>query len=405
MDFLEILQRTQLKDEIKNCILSYKLDENKKKNIFIYGECGSGKTTFIKNIIKELEYDMIYCDSTDSRNKNYIESISSGNVSNKNVINMFNKVKKQIIIVIDDVDTVNDKNFSTMLVKLVRPKKTKKQKIEGFSLNQIICIGNYIEDKKIKELSSACITFKLDTPTILQITKLVQFLMPEADLQNVIEHVGCNLKKLNLVYNLYKKDKNILNTSFFSNIRPNYINSEVKECTKNIINRNYNKNYILSETDRNIIGLLLHENIVDVISANDQKTYIEFMKNICFSDYIDKFIFQKQIWQLNELNFNTKVFKNMYLLEKISTDKISDIRFTKILTKYSTEYNNYVFIKELCVSLSLDVKDMYQYFLQLRDQYSLDEIVSIVEQHDITQLEINRIFKFIDKLKNGDPDD
>lgn len=395
---LEILQRNTLKEEIKKCILAYRINENVKKNILIYGECGCGKTTFLKNIIKEINYDMFLCDSMESRNKSYIESISSGNISNKNVINMFNKIKKQIVIVMDDIDSVNDKNFLTMLIKLVRPKKTKKQKLETYSFNQIICIGNSIEDKKLKELSSACVTFKLNAPTKHQMSELVQFLMPDVNIHNVLNNVNCNLKKLEILYNVYLKDKSVLNSCFFLNVRYNYTNTEVKNCTKNIINQKYNKNHVLSETDRNVIGLLLHENIIDVIQPRDQDIYIQFMKNICFSDYIDKFIFQKQIWQLNELNFNIKVFKNMCLIKNGS---ISEIRFTKILTKYSTEYNNYIFIKELCVSLSLDVKDMYQYFLQLRE-HPMDEITTIVEQYDITQLGVNRIYKFIDKLKNGE---
>lgn len=394
--FIQILQRETIKEEIKKCILSYKKDENTKKNIYIYGDCGCGKSTFIKNIIKEIDYDMILCDNMDSRNKSYIENISNGNISNQNVLNLFSKIKKQIIIVMDDIDTINDKNFLSSLIKLVRPKKTKKQKLECCSLNQIICIGNSIEDKKLKELSSGCVTFKLNTPTIKQMIEIAKVLMPDINID--INNIGCNLKKLEILYNIYTKDKSVLSSYFFSNVRNIYLNTEVKECTKNIINHKYNNN--VSETDRNIIGLLLHENIIDVIDTRDQLLYIQFMKNICFSDYIDKFIFQKQIWQLNELNFNIKVLKNMYLLKNTKT--ITDIRFTKILTKYSTEYNNYVFIRELCISLSLDLKDMYQYFLHLREQYPLEEIANIVEQYDITQLEINRIYKFLDKLKNGE---
>jgi len=383
---LEILKRNELKEEIKKCILSFNKDENIKKNIYIYGDCCSGKTTFIKNIIEEINYDMILCDNMDSRNKNYIENISNGNISNQNVLNLFNKVKKNIIIVMDDIDTINDKNFLMSLIKLIRPKKTKKQKLEGSSFIQIICIGNTIEDKKLKELANGCITFKLDTPTLQQMNELIQYLMPDIDIK--IDNI--NLKKLEILYKVYLKDKTI------NSVTGNYLNTEVKECTKNIINQKYSN---INETDRNIIGLLLHENIIDVIEPKDQNRYIQFMKNICFSDYIDKFIFQKQIWQLNEVNFNIKVLKNMYLLK--NTKMIKEIRFTKILTKYSTEYNNYMFIRELCISLSLEVKDMYQYFLQLKDT-PIEIIVNILEQYDITQLEINRIYKFLDKLKNGE---
>jgi hypothetical protein len=397
MDYYEkqitkILQREKLKEEIKNTIFSYKLKENIKKNIFIYGDCGIGKSFFISNIINEINYDMLLCDNTE-RNKTYIENIVNGNISNQNVINMFHNIKKQIIILIDDIDTVNDKNVLSMIIKMVRPKKTKKQKLEGSSINQIICIANTIEDKKIKELANVCFTFELLPPTKNQMFEIIQLLMPDIDLYKAQNNVGINLKRLKILYDIYLKDKTIITSNFFT-LKTNYTYDEAKECTKNIINKQ-NKEFVFSEPDRNIIGLLWHENIIDVIDPKDQQLYIQFMENICFADYIDKFIFQKQIWQLNEMTFIIKVFKNMILFKG---SKINDIRFTKILTKYSTEYNNYMFIRELCISLTLDVKDMYQYFLHLRENSSMEEIAIILGQYDISLLSINRIYKFIDRL-------
>jgi hypothetical protein len=45
-----------------------------------------------------------------------------------------------------------DKGGINTLIKLIRPKKTKKQKLEEVTMNPIICIGGYHIDKKIKEL-------------------------------------------------------------------------------------------------------------------------------------------------------------------------------------------------------------------------------------------------------------
>ena len=41
-----------------------------------------------------------------------------------------------------------------------------------------------------------------------------------------------------------------------------------------------------------------------------------------------------------------------------------EVRFTKVLTKYSTEYNNYLFIQNLCFTLGMDQKDLFTFFLQ-----------------------------------------
>ena len=57
----------------------------------------------------------------------------------------------------------------------------------------------------------------------------------------------------------------------------------------------------MNETDRTIVGLLWHENIVDCLGKIPDKKafpfYKEILENICFSDYIDRITFQKQIWQ------------------------------------------------------------------------------------------------------------
>ena len=67
----------------------------------------------------------------------------------------------------DEIDGMNngDKGGINALIKLIRQKKTQKQKLESMTLNPIICIGNYYMDKKIRELMKVCNTFELKTPT------------------------------------------------------------------------------------------------------------------------------------------------------------------------------------------------------------------------------------------------
>ena len=73
------------------------------------------------------------------------------------------------------------------------------------------------------------------------------------------------------------------------------------------------------------------------------------------------------------------------------------MRFTKVLTKYSTEYNNSLFIQNLCQQLGMDKKDTFSFFLQLRDNYPDEEIYTMFESYDISKLDINRIYRYLDK--------
>ena len=63
----------------------------------------------------------------------------------------------------------------------------------------------------------------------------------------------------------------------------------------------------------------LNENVIDLFdykhSPNETiSLYNKLLDNICLSDYIDTIIFQKQLWDLNELSFYIKTIYNNYLL-------------------------------------------------------------------------------------------
>ena len=47
------------------------------------------------------------------------------------------------------------------------------------------------------------------------------------------------------------------------------------------------------------------------------------------------------------------------------------LRFTKILTKYSSEYNNLTFIIELSKKLNIDKKDILSYFYYFYYNYKI----------------------------------
>jgi uncharacterized protein YdiU (UPF0061 family) len=81
------------------------------------------------------------------------------------------------------------------------------------------------------------------------------------------------------------------------------------------------------------------------------------------------------------------------------------VRFTKVLTKYSTEYNNSLFIQELCQQLGMDKKDMFSFFLDLKNKYDDNEIVGLFENYEITKLDVNRIYRYLDKFTKADADD
>ena len=412
-----ILGREQMYKKIKVILDSFqdnKSDITLKRGIYIYGNPGSGKTEFVVNLLREQNYDIIKYDAGDIRNKSIIDTITKHNMSDKNIMSMFEKKVKKIVIVMDEIDAMNngDKSGINSLIKLIRPKKTKKQKVEEVSFNPIICIGNYQINKKIKELMKVCHTFELKTPSNDQISSLLVSLNLKFEKvlnDNIIHFIQGDLRKLVSIYQMADKKNNILQNDIIQTIfQPKSYNDDSKKLTQHLINNNYpieQHKVLMNETDRTTVALLWHENIIDVLTKYKKDISIPFyqtvLDNICFADYIDRITFQNQAWQFNEMSSLIKTFYNNKLYHEYFTKKPKfnplEVRFTKVLTKYSTEYNNSLFIKTLCQQLSMDQKDMFSFFIHIRSLYNEDEIYNMLENYEVTKLDINRIYRYLDK--------
>jgi SpoVK/Ycf46/Vps4 family AAA+-type ATPase len=421
----EILNRQQEINKMKDTLRDFELNKHNclfKKGIYVYGEPGTGKTTFVMDVLKEMNYDVVSYDAGDIRNKSIIDTITKHNMSDKNIMSMFHKNVKKIAIVMDEIDGMNngDKGGINTLIKLIRPKKTKKQKLEEVTLNPIICIGNYHIDKKIKELMKVCNTIELKIPSPVQMTNVVKTLMPameETLQQNIIHFVQQDLRKLKTIYNIYQNKNSILKNDIINRIfQVKTYNDDTKKITQKLINNNYNINdhsSIMNETDRTIVGLLWHENIIDVLGKMktnvSMPVYLKLLNNMCFADYIDRITFQKQIWQFNEMSSIIKTFNNNKIyhdsFKKKPKYNPQEVRFTKVLTKYSTEYNNSLFIQNLCQQLGMDKKDVFSFFLDLKNKYEDNEISGLFENYEITKLDINRIYRYLEKYTKVDPEE
>ena len=77
-----ILDRTIIANNIKenlNDFTQNKDNNTLKKGIYIYGSPGVGKTKFVENILKDLNYDIIKYDAGDIRNKSVMWRLVQNN--------------------------------------------------------------------------------------------------------------------------------------------------------------------------------------------------------------------------------------------------------------------------------------------------------------------------------------
>ena len=413
LDLNEILNRKQEEKQLIE-YLNY-FEENKhdlttKRGIYIFGNPGVGKTRFVYDILKKLNYDIIGFDAGDVRNKSAIDKITKHNMSDKNIMNLFYKKSTKIAIVMDEIDGMNsgDKGGINSLIKLMRPKKTRRQKKEDITLNPIICIGNYHIDKKIKEIKKTIDNIEIKTPTEFQIKNI---LTNHLKIENMGEmfslYIGGDLRKLEFIHKINKVNSSLMNNTDINNIFLGVdYNDDTKIITKKLLNNSYNIDEhfkLMNDTNRTSVALLFHENIIDVLSnvhkSESIEFYLQILENICFSDYIDRITFQKQIWIFNEMSSLIKTLYNNHLYQHHYTHKHKHtgvVRFTKVLTKYSTEYNNSVFMQEMCKKFHMDQKDLFCYFYNLKQTKNIEDIIEMFEKKGIiNKLETVRMFRYI----------
>jgi len=390
-----------LNREIEENNLIDLLNSNIKKSIYLYGELGNGKTFFVKNILQKLNFEIIDLDIIDVKNNSLINICYS--YYNQNILNNFYKKKQKNIILIDSLECVynNNKNIITQLIKVLKNKK----KINC----SILFIGNFLyDDKKFIDIIKNSHIIHLKPIPKENIFLLFKTLMPKLN-NNLFEAIYFytydNLFKIIHIYNLYN-NKQTISLPLLNNFYKNKTKSENTKLTTHDLLINYYPLYkhslLVYDTDRTIVSLLWHENIIELLKSNKLSYllyYKEILQNICYGDYLDRVTFQKQIWIFNEMSFLIKTMYNNYKIHKvfqINSFALNEIRFTKVLTKYSTEYNNYLFIQNLCLILNMDKKDLFSYFIYLKKIFKNDnDIYNLLNDYEINKLDIQRIYKYI----------
>ena len=402
--------------ELKSILEQICVSTNKefKRGIYIYGNPGIGKSSFISNALDQLGYSMVRFGINDT-SKSILGTIGNCNMSNIDVMSMLTGKPKKIVVVIDDVDHVGggDKSTINTIIKILRPKRTKKQMKECICVCPVICIGDMSTEKKSRDFLNSCHPIRIYPFSDIQIRQIVMESHGIKDNTSIDKITNLcssgDLRRVEVISNMgqiygdkFDIDNNDKNFLFGTNTDNN------KEIVKNILFRKYCMSEytdILNETDRTIVGLMWHENVVDILEQVDVSTsiplYDKILHEICFADYIDRITFQKQIWQFNEMSPMIKTFYGNKIFHDGMTDhafSVNPVRFTKILTKYSTEYNNHIFIQSICQKMCLDKKDMLLFFV---GEKITGNLINYMTDINISKLDINRVLRYFNALTAG----
>lgn len=396
--------RNEIHSKINTFLNAFDKNETDIKVLHLNGKEGCGKTTYIKQFLKTENKDMIYISQIDTLTKDLLENIMKNQISNACILSSFQKPKKKIVV-IDNLYEMykSDKNFISGILKQLKPRKKRICKIP------FICISSFTRDLKFNELKKNSCIVQMPDLTSVQVKHYINTF----DVYKNNECIPLTLLNQTNFHTLNNQIKNAGQRCDTDN-QVTHLNTHrdiFLYLMSNCITIKDHDHYI-NDTDRTSVSLLFHENICDVIDFmykndtdkdNKMKLYSHLLKRITFSDYLDRTTFQKQVWILNDITSIIRNISNSQLLHKISNNSVkhniqyNDIRFTKVLTKYSTEYNNKLFLNTVAQKLFIHYNDVIPYFISIRDiQEDLDNLIL----SDISKLDITRMYKYIDAKHN-----
>jgi hypothetical protein len=317
--------------------------------LYVYGLSGVGKSFIINKVINDLNYNVLSI-----YKYTFSQLLSFANYNNN-----------KYVIVIDSIDFLID---TSELVKLI--------KLNKFPI-PIICVSNTKFNKKKKEIFNLSQKLLINPPTPIQIKEINSILMP-----NISINIS-DLRKIKQLYLLYNQNITDIPNQIIHN------DNELLTITQFIFNNNLSYSYFLSnynDNKDNIICMNWHENIIDLLNDKDIDLYISFLNNLCFMNYIDKFILKKQISIINDISFLIKTgYNNFILHNNRELKQVSNIRNTKISTKFTTENNNFNFLLKCCSNLLIDKNTLFN-------------IVANNKSHElINKVDFKRLKRFINQ--------
>jgi len=145
-----------------------KIRANIKKPLLLYGKTGTGKTSAVHILAKELNYEIIEINSSEKRNKDAISSIIG------NAINQQSLFYKGKIILIDDIDAISGTKDRGCIQAITKMMVTSKYPI------LFTCTDPWI--KKLSDLRKKTISIEFQQ---IQSKKIAQKLKEIADLESI----------------------------------------------------------------------------------------------------------------------------------------------------------------------------------------------------------------------------
>ena len=377
--------------------------ENFKNGLVISGSPGIGKTSTALILLKEAGYDVLEYNASQVRSLSIMRD-KLQTISNSSNIMMMFKNQKISALILDEIDgcTSNDKGAVSQVIKFIidQDKISKKKEIKNdkndknnkniknivkINQNPVICICNNITPS-VKSLLKYSVHIKFNKPTdediyqlIVKISAIEKININNVSCRLLVSHCQYDIRRtLNLLQNIktYFKDrpitikciKNIIESFAQKDLDINLFSSVEK------INCNYMPCHDLLSCyykDKTFVPLLVHENfnknlIKNVKCTKNQKIdlMLKYYNHLIDSNIIDKFIFNNQMWELNDYVGILSCKQANIILNndnKIRPLVYSTIKTSPVFSKLNYKFYNLKLMNEICKKIKISTSKFHLY--------------------------------------------
>lgn len=358
--------------------------EGTPRALFISGKPGLGKSSLAKLLLEHFNYLVVEFNSSDIRNQKLVRE-KLDNIMGKVTISSMMGGNKFCGIIMDEVDgmSTGDKGGLSELISFINPNKGKRKKDKKKLVyqNPIICISNTDKDKKIQDLKKEAECLKFLSPKLTEMTEFAQKIVKlekikigEEKLLDIVTHSQRDIRKLlgNIQYLIIGNQKKLKKFSLFNSKgydEDQTVEKKIKENSgldKKVEDTNLFQSVFeimdsslpleeiirISQTDRNLINLLVHENILPILKnyklgeIDKIKLLEEIYNYMGESDVLESYLFHNYHHSLSEINSILRCGSTSFLLNQQPKNKhpsfgLPDVTFSKQMSKFSVQHQNY----------------------------------------------------------------
>ena len=404
------------KTKIKKWISDFKEKKEKYTNcLILHGPPGIGKTSLANIILESNDFDIIEFNSSDIRNQKTLEDKIENINGNVNIIDFMSFKKKQIGIIIDELDGINntEKGALKELINIIN--NTKKYS------SPFICTTNSI-NKKIELLKKKSLYIKLNKPTKTVVKQFINKICDneKLDISDPIKTLLVDISQLDfrrilvLMEYLFSYNLSKLSDAEITNIIEKYDKKNIDytsyEATDKILSTYFKDFNNIIQSDSSNIGYLFYENFQNFIINNRKCSDTKKIDTIskiynCYSDsdLLDNKIYINQQFYLSNYNNYLKFNMPSYLinnLEKTPYNKFNKLNYSTMINKISFEYLN---IKLVNIINNLGLSKNYIYncdyiYSCIKNNKKLD----IINKYDLDKNTVEKICKLSTFYKKDD---